>query len=93
VEKKEIDEDRQEGTERIRAPGLLCIEDFKEMRRTKEKQNKTKIEDLCVYVAIASYCEKRHAYRDRCEIRHGREEKRREENKRKIVRVIIKKYQ
>jgi hypothetical protein len=23
-----------------------------------------------VYVAIASYCEKRHAYRDRCEIRH-----------------------
>jgi adenine specific DNA methylase Mod len=24
-----------------------------------------------VYVAIASYCEKRHAYRDRCEIRHG----------------------
>lgn len=47
------------------------------------KQRERKNEDLCVYVAIASYCEKRHAYRDRCEIRHG------PERKRKIVRVII----
>ena len=40
-------------------------------RRVVQTKETEKIVDLCVYVAIASYCEKRHAYRDRCEIRHG----------------------
>jgi hypothetical protein len=40
-----------------------------------------------VYVAIASYCEKRHAYRDRCEIRHGRS--REEKNNNNNISVVI----
>lgn len=58
-----------------KAPGSLCIEEFcinvRERERGRARERDRENLDLCVYVAIASYCEKRHAYRDRCEIRHG----------------------